>query len=68
MHIVIFSPSYFLCILLLEETFGQGQALQQRVTGPSLSHILAWMLECGRTHFYTCVVVGSIQFLMVVGL
>ena len=54
--------------MLLQETFVQGQALQQRVTGPSLSHILIWMLECGRTHFCTRVVVGSTQFLMVAGL
>ena len=36
-HTVIFSPIMFLCILLLEETFVQVQALQQRVPGPSLS-------------------------------
>ena len=34
MHTVIFSPLWFLCILLLEETFVQVQALQQRVPGP----------------------------------
>ena len=28
MHVVIFSSLYFLCILLLEETFVQEQALQ----------------------------------------
>ena len=28
MHAVVFSPLYFLCILLLEETFVQEQALQ----------------------------------------
>ena len=35
---VIFSPVWFLCILLLEETFVQLQALWQRVSGTSLSH------------------------------
>ena len=39
MYAVIFSPLYVL-ILLLEETFVQGQALQQRDpgSGPSLPH------------------------------
>ena len=37
MHIVIFSPSQFLCTLLLEETYVQVQARQPRVPGPSLS-------------------------------
>ena len=37
-YAVIFSPLEFLCILLLEETFVQVQALQQRAPGPSLSH------------------------------
>lgn len=38
MHAVIVSPLYlFLCILLLQKTFVQEQALQQRVSGPSLS-------------------------------
>ena len=37
MHTVTFSPLYFLCILLLEETFVLVQALQRRVPGPSLS-------------------------------
>ena len=34
MHTVIFSPLWFLCILLLDETFVQVQALQPRVPGP----------------------------------
>ena len=40
MHEVIFSPLECLRILLLEETFVQGQALQQRDpgSGPSLPH------------------------------
>ena len=37
MHMVIFSPSQFLCTLLLEEMCVQVQALQARVPGPSLS-------------------------------
>ena len=32
-------PYKFLCILLLEEMFVQVQALQQKVPGPSLSHL-----------------------------
>ena len=40
MHAVIFSPLWFLCILLLEETFVQVQALQQRVPGPSLCQLV----------------------------
>ena len=39
MHAVIFSPLQFLCILLLKERFVQVQALQQKVPGPSLSHV-----------------------------
>ena len=38
MHTVIFSPVWFLCILVLKETFAQVQALQQKVPDPSLSH------------------------------
>ena len=34
MHAVIFSPLWFLCILLFEERVVQVQALQQRVPGP----------------------------------
>ena len=37
MHAVSFSSLYFLCILLLKETFGQVQAFQQKVSGPNLS-------------------------------
>ena len=36
MHVVIFSPLYLLCILLLKEMFVQVQTPQQRVPGPSL--------------------------------
>ena len=36
-HMVIFSPIQFLCILLLEERCVQVQALQLRVPGPGLS-------------------------------
>ena len=39
MQAVIFSPMHFLCILLLEETFVQVQALQPRVPSPSLSSL-----------------------------
>ena len=38
LHAVIFSPLLFLCVRLLQEMFVLGQALQQRVPGPSLSH------------------------------
>ena len=41
MQAVIFSPMhfFFFCILLLEETFVQVQALQPRVPSPSLSSL-----------------------------
>ena len=35
MQAVIFSPLWFLCILLLKETFVQVQALKQRIPGPN---------------------------------
>ena len=39
MQAVNFSPVHFLCVLLLEETFVQVQALQSRVPSPSLSSL-----------------------------
>ena len=41
MYAVSFSPTEFLCILLLEEQCVQVQALQHRVPGPSLSQMLS---------------------------
>ena len=55
MHTVSFSPLQFLCILLLEETFVQVQALQQspgsQVSGTSLS---PWYSKNSKplVHFY----------------
>ena len=39
-HAVIFSPLEFLCIVLLEETYAQVQALQQRVPRPRYQPVL----------------------------
>lgn len=45
-HAAGFSSLQSLCALLLEETFVQGQALQQRVPGPSLTHYRMLILPC----------------------
>ena len=45
-------PCSLLCILLLEETFVQAQALQQRVPGPGLSQ---------SDHLRTCMIIPAEQ-------
>ena len=59
LHAVIFPPLQFLYDLLLEETFVQVQALQQRVPGPSLSQKEVGLAEArnldGRKHSWEAV-------------
>ena len=42
MQAAIFSPLWFLCILLFKETFVQVQALKQKIPDPSLCQKEIW--------------------------